>query len=172
MPVREITLEINKYYHICNRWYNKNIIFRNNTDFEKFIKNIVKYNKVYSWIKIIAYCILPNHFHLILINNWENTDISKFIWKIQQSYLMYFKTKYPEKYLEIKWKSFFEGNFKIKLIDKLYYLKQCIAYVTYNAVNHKIVQNIQDYKWTSYHQLKNKNKFSDYKNLILDELEV
>ena len=172
MPSRKIILEKNKYYHIFNRWFNKNIIFRNNSDFERFIAIIVKYNKIYDWIKILAYSILPNHFHIILITNKENSDISNFVWKIQQSYLMYFKTKYKDKYLEIKWKTFFEWNFKIKYINSEEYLKQCISYVIYNSIHHKIVKNIEDYKWSSYHLLKNKDKINNYKDLILNELEI
>jgi len=171
MPRRKIKLEINKYYHIYDRWFNKNIIFYNNSDFERFIQSIIKYNKEYSSIKIIAYSILPNHFHIILISKIKWEDISNFIWKIKKSYLMYFKTKYKDKYLLIKWKSFFEWNFNIKYINSKEYLKQCISYVIYNSIHHKIIKNIDDYKWSSYHLLKDKNKINDYKDLILNELE-
>ncbi|MDQ7009938.1 MAG: transposase [Candidatus Gracilibacteria bacterium] len=172
MPLRNIEFEINNYYHIYNRGFNKNIIFKNDKDFKQFIKTIVRYNIIFTGIKIISFSILPNHFHIILISLDKKSDISEFIGKIQQSYVMYFRSKYKDNYIKIKGEGFFEGNFKVKHINSQKYLEQCISYVVYNSVHHKVVKNITDYKWTSYHQLKNKDKLNNYKNLILDELEI
>ncbi len=52
------------------------------------------------------------------------------------------------------------------------YLEQCLAYVNFNAVKHKLMDNIDDYPWTSYHQITDKNSINAYKDLILDELEL
>jgi hypothetical protein len=49
-------------------------------------------------------------------------------------------------------------------------LAKCLAYVNFNAVKHEIVENIEDYPRTSYHQI-DKIKIENYKDLILDELE-
>ncbi len=173
MPIRTTKFEINTYYHIFNRWYSKKIIFREDKNYERFISLIVKYNKIFDWIKILAYSILPNHFHLIINsrNNW--TDISEFMRKIQQSYSMYFKTKYKNKeWIIIKWEPLFSWRFNSLKIDNEDYLKKCLYYVNFNSIHHKIVKNIEDYKWSSYHQLKNKNIFDIYEWLILDELEL
>jgi len=49
-------------------------------------------------------------------------------------------------------------------------LSKCLAYVNFNALKHGIVDNINNYKWTSYHQI-NKKEIEQYKDLFLDELE-
>jgi len=49
-------------------------------------------------------------------------------------------------------------------------LEQCLAYISFNPVKHQIVDNIDDYKWTSYHQI-NKKRLEKYKDYILEELE-
>ena len=65
----------------------------------------------------------------------------------------------------------FEGRFHAKHIADEQYLAQCLAYVNFNALKHEIVQNIDDYPWTSYHQLSAKEKLSEYKDFLLEELE-
>ncbi len=65
---------------------------------------------------------------------------------------------------------FFEWRFKAKYIETDEYLEQCLAYINFNPLKHNIVENISDYKWTSYHQL-DSNKINKYKDLILSELE-
>jgi hypothetical protein len=52
------------------------------------------------------------------------------------------------------------------------YLEQCLAYVNFNAVKHKLVDNIDYYPWTSYHQITDKDKIEKHRDLILDELEL
>ena len=47
-----------------------------------------------------------------------------------------------------------------------------MSYVSFNAVKHEIVENINDYKWTSYHQLSKNQKVMKYRNLELRELEL
>jgi len=56
------------------------------------------------------------------------------------------------------------------LIQDEEYLAKCIAYVNFNPLKHQIVDNIDNYKWTSYHQIE-KTKIEKYKDLLLDELE-
>ena len=169
MPVRKVLLETNNIYHIYNRWFEKQFIFRFEKDYERFIKTMKKYNDIYNWIKIYSYCLLPNHFHMIVSSSKSGLEISDFMRKIQQSYAMYFKTtSSPD--LKTRWQ-LFEWRFKSKLIKEEEYLVKCLAYVNFNPLKHNIVDDINNYKWTSYHQI-NKNKIEKYKDFILDELEV
>jgi hypothetical protein len=57
------------------------------------------------------------------------------------------------------------------MISSQAYLEQCLAYVIFNPLKHEIVNNIDDYKWSSYHQI-NKSQLEKYKDLQLDELEL
>ena len=110
---------------------------------------------------------MPNHFHLIVHNLETGLTLSDFMRKLQVSYAMYFKKNY-ETGLKTP---VFEWRFKAKLIKDEKYLAQCIAYVNYNPLKHAIVDNIDNYKWTSYHQI-DKKKIEKYSDMILDELEI
>ncbi len=171
MPIRKIKLLKNYYYHIYNRWYTKQIIFKEDIDYKRFYETILKYNKEFSWINIVSYSFLPNHFHLILRSFESGLEISSFMRKVQQAYVMYYRAKYSNSSPDsnLRW-PFFEWRFKAKLISKEEYFYKCLAYVNFNPLKHKIVKNIDDYKWTSYHQL-DKNKIEWYKDYILKELE-
>lgn len=171
--------EENNYYHIYNRWYNKNIVFKNDADFEKFYSYIVTFLKDYESIKMVSWSFMPNHFHFIIhykgtgslnkepVPNHQN-DVSKFMKRLQWSYSIRHRVKHP---LGTGTKlPFFEWRFKAKLIQDEEYLAKCIAYVNFNPLKHQIVDNIDNYKWTSYHQI-DKTKIEKYKDLLLEELE-
>jgi putative transposase len=144
-------------YHIYNRWFEKMMIFKNTSDFQRFYTILKKYLNLekYKSIKILSYCFLPNHFHFIVSTPTPGLlgtpglelDISSFFWDIQNSYAKYFNLKYPRKW------QLFEGRFKAKLIQDEQYLFQCMLYVNYNAQKHQIVKDIADYPYTSYHQI-------------------
>lgn len=159
----------NNYYHVYNRWFQKQLLFRSRVDFQKFFDYVFRYIKEYENISLISYCFLPNHFHFILQSKETGLEISEFMRKVQVSYAMYFKRKF-ETGLNSR-APVFEWRFKAKLIDTDEYLAQCIAYVNYNPLKHEIVKEITEYPWTSYHQLENKNDIMWYKDIILSELE-
>ena len=158
----------NHYYHIYNRWFEKQTIFRNKYDFERFYKYIVKEQKLYETIKLVSYSFMPNHFHFVIHNLETGLQISEFMRKIQVSYAMYFKKKY-ETGLRTP---VFEWRFKAKLLQDEEYLARCMSYVNFNPVKHNLVEDIQEYPWTSYHQLSDKVSIDSYKDIILDELEM
>jgi len=82
-------------------------------------------------VSIIAYCLLPNHFHLVL--KQESKDgISKFMQKLGTSYTMYFNTKYKRS------GSLFQGKFKANLIGGDFGLPILSVYINLNYIHHRI----------------------------------
>jgi len=157
----------NSCYHIYNRWFQKQTIFKSDVDFRKFYDYIIRNHKLFPEIQILSYAFLPNHFHFIFRSLETGLKISDFMRRIQVSYAMYFKAKY-ETGLNIP---VFEGRFQAKHIDSEEYLAQCMAYVCYNPLKHEVVANITDYPWTSIHQLSPDSKIHSYRDMILGELE-
>jgi len=115
---RKTTFAENECYHIYSRGVEKRKIFLNTKDYERFVallyimnqpnqfrmvdflrnnkndlKSIFKEDKVYTLVSILGYCLMPNHFHLILNEHTEG-GISKFMGKLLTAYSMYFNTKY------------------------------------------------------------------------------
>lgn len=140
----------NNYYHIFNRWFNKQTIFLKDSDFKVFFRYFKKYYKEYNdSLNIISYCVLWNHFHFIIQCKETGLKISEFMRKLQVAYSMYFKRSY-ETGLKTP---VFEWRFKCLWIDSEEYLYKCQAYVNYNPLKHNIVSNILDWPYTSIHQV-------------------
>ncbi len=168
------TLSKEIYYHIYNRGFNKQTLFFEEDDYERFFNTIDRYkkDKKYKDIKILSYCILPNHFHFLMREiseenlspgSTETLDlepgldfclISEFMNRIQLSYAMYFNSKYGDTVKKGLKLPVFEGRFKAKEILNDEYLAQVTQYIEWNAVKHEIVEKPEEWLYTSY-----KNEF-------------
>jgi len=138
MPKRR-KFESNIYYHVYNRGLRKQTLFHREEDFEKFMIYTKRYReKCKEDFDILAYCILPNHFHFVFHNKSDGHKISYFIGNICSAYARYYQTKYQID----KGRVYFENRFKCKEINDEEYLQQCIWYVENNPIKHNIVDNI------------------------------
>jgi len=128
MPYRKISFENEHIYHIYNRGVEKRKIFTSNRDYQRFIQSFIYYtfaeNKLRfarfrpvdmftlnkKRVEILAYCLMPNHFHLIL-RQISDGGISNSIGQLSNSYTKYFNTKYK------RVGPLFQGNFKAVWIE-------------------------------------------------------
>lgn len=154
MAIRKIAFAKDQYYHVFNRGVDKRSIFKDVKDIEYFLNRLADLNiddactkfttqrfkrkgeKInlldqQKLVSIIAYCLLPNHYHLILKQESEN-GISKFMQKLGTSHTMYFNAKYKRS------GSLFQGKFKANMIDGDFGLPILSVYVNLNYVHHKI----------------------------------
>lgn len=172
MSIRKVNLVNGEYYHIYNRGNSKQKIFNDKEDYTHFIKllflsngqsnfkiqfigkkDIYEFERGEQVIAVGAYCLMPNHFHLILRQNMES-GISKFMQKLTTAYSMYYNKKYE------RTGGLFEGKFKSQNLNNDRYLKYLFSYLHLNPI--KILQ--KDWKEIG---VKNKNLALKY----LDEYE-
>ena len=59
--------EENKFYHIYNRGNNRGLIFFEDENYIFFLKKLR--NHLYPLVDIVAFCLMPNHFHLMIHTN-------------------------------------------------------------------------------------------------------
>ena len=140
MPKRR-SFEENTHYHVYNRWLYKQTLFHTTKDMQRFLLYIDRYKeKCKNDLQILAYCILPNHFHLVvkILTKWYR--LSYCIGNICAAYTRYYKSKYSIG----KWRVYFEARFNAKEIDDEEYLQQCIHYVENNPVKHGMVDKPED----------------------------
>ena len=78
-------------YHITNRGVRKEPIFYNMIDKHKFIIILAEAYSKFKF-KIHAYCLMNNHFHLLI--ELTDSSISKIMQNIQQRYAIYFNQTY------------------------------------------------------------------------------
>lgn len=145
---RAILFAENEYYHIYNRGTDKRKIFMSNSDYSRFTTllyacngmnavNLELQGKSFAdaldrdrgqpLVDICAYCLMPNHFHLVLREISEN-GISKFMQKLGNAYTGYFNKN------QKRVGSLFEGTFKATHAHNDRYLKYLVSYVHLNPI--------------------------------------
>lgn len=135
---------MNECYHIYNRGTDKRTIFSAPSDFERFVallylcngkvpivfreleeENIFEFNRGETIVDIGSYCLMPNHFHILLREKMTN-GISSFMKKLLTAYSMYFNKKYE------RTGSLFEGTFKAKHAHTDTQLQYLFSYIHLN----------------------------------------
>jgi len=108
-------------------------------------------------VNILAFCLMPNHFHLILIQK-EDKGITRFMRKMGTGYTNYFNTKYD------RVGPLFQGKFKAKIVRKDEYLLHLVDYIHLNPAEiirpkwkdgetgnlGEIKNFLQNYRWSSF----------------------
>lgn len=139
------SIKYGKYYHIYNRGINGECLFKSNDNYSYFIK---KYNEYISQVAdTFAWCLLGNHFHF-LIKIKEKNEISKNPSQ-QFSNLFNAYTKAFNKQ-QNRHGTLFERPFKRKEISDEKYFRNLVLYIHTNPVHHNMVDNLNDYTWSSY----------------------
>ena len=173
MPARFTPLVTDNYYHVFNRGVNKRPIFNGVKDYKRLLNLLRFYNyadhpvrfskflllskdqrkEIWSRLEnsstllnIIAYCFMPNHFHLLVKQNIEN-GTSRFLANIQISYTKYFNIKND------RVGPLLQGQFKAVKIDSEEQLLHVSRYIHLNPYSSALIKNIKDiadYEWTSF----------------------
>jgi putative transposase len=147
--LRKVPFIQGEIYHIYNRGVDKRIIFDSKTDYQRFlsllyvangenkvhlsnendfsIENLLKKDRGESLVAIGSFCLMPNHFHLLLTPLVDN-GIPKFMLKLQTAYSMYYNLKNNRS------GSLFQGPFKAKHVDSDPYINHLFNYIHLNPL--------------------------------------
>jgi REP element-mobilizing transposase RayT len=173
-----IPLEPDYYYHIYNQGNYLGNVFLKEDNYTYFLRKLASYMSGY--FKFYAYCLLPNHFHLLIKVkpakqilkqtklDYPNKKIplnkeltpSIFAQKMASERLRHFFISYSKSInkQENRRGSLFVKIFRRKKVYSDSYLKELIWYIHNNPVKHNICKDYKDYQWSSYKSfLSNKN---------------
>lgn len=130
------------------------------SDFRKGATKFKQIKKQKEIVKVLAYCLMPNHFHLLVRQEAEG-GITEFLSKVTNSYTRYFNTKYD------RIGPLLQGTFKAKLIDGDAYLLQLSKYIHRNPF--KLLQwknKIYPYSSYGYYLSKEGHPFCDTRFIL------
>ncbi|KKW12527.1 MAG: Transposase [Parcubacteria group bacterium GW2011_GWA2_49_9] len=157
---RKIQFAEGEYYHLYNRGVERRPVFENDSDRKRFMlllylcngKAPFRFDRLPAWkdetsleliksalgekmdspiIAIGAYCLMPNHFHLLVRETTEN-GISAFMHRLSTAYTMYFNIGRKRDGV------LFQGRFKAKHAKTDTYLRYLFSYIHLNPV--KIIE--------------------------------
>ena len=148
----------NTYHHLYNRGANKALIFYERENYLYFLRKMKFYSDKYK-IKILSYCLMPNHFHIFLKQTTDELSISLFISSLLNSYVKSINKKYEHS------GTLFEGKTKSKHIEDESYFVWIIKYILENPVKANLADSICDWDFSNAKDLigLRKGKLTDIK---------
>jgi len=134
------------FYHIINRANARQKIFDSKEDYQLFEKILEDAVEKYD-MRIVSYCIMPNHFHLVLYPK-HNGDIQLFMQWITLTHTQRIHAKNKT----AGYGHIYQGRYKSFLVNSDNYLNILLRYVEQNPLRAKLVKNLKDWRWGSYHR--------------------
>ncbi len=164
MPRNPRVILPNCPHHIIQRGHNRQIIFAENSDFERYLNNVLELKAEFD-IKVFAYCLMTNHVHLILQPGDDAYKVPIFMKTLSARTTRYFNM------LEGRSGTLWESRYKSSPIQKDYYLLNCCRYIELNPVRAGIVDLPGDYKWSSFPERINYKINNDIKKIQISNRE-
>lgn len=131
-------------HHVINRFVDKHPFFTHKSDYEDFLET---YFEIAGKFKIdtYAYCLMNNHFHILL--EIPDERISRFL----QIFLTTIAKQLNRKKNRVG--HLFQGRSKTLLVEKEKYFSTVFSYVLFNPVRAGICKSLFDYKWNSIREM-------------------
>ncbi|PHR53871.1 MAG: transposase [Arcobacter sp.] len=141
MPRVARALADDQIYHIINRGNRREKIFHDEYDFTKILELFSKAKDRFR-IKIYAYCLMDNHYHLVLYTEYGKS-LSECMQWIGTSYVRYYNKRYKTS------GHLWQGRYKSFIVQKESYFISLIKYVEANPLRANIVKDASEYKYSS-----------------------
>jgi putative transposase len=141
MPHRSVDFRAGNYYHIYNRGNNYQSIFFEEKNYLFFLRQLRKY-LVNNILEVIAYCLMPNHYHLLAYLKNDNLSAA------MQPFALSYTKAINETYKRVG--SLFQGRFQAIYVDNDDYLLHLSRYIHLNPVSAGLVEKAEDWEYSSY----------------------
>lgn len=163
MKYEPITSE--QYYHVYNRGNNREDIFLEEKNYFYFLDLMKKH--VHPIADILAYCLLKNHFHLLIWTKPVESDdmISRKFSNFFNAYAKAINKQYQRS------GSLFQDRFSRKIVKDEKQLRNLILYIHTNPTHHGFVEDFSTYKYSSYHSHLSHQKTLLDREFVLDQFD-
>jgi putative transposase len=133
-------------YHACNRGSRKGALFTSPEEYTAF-ESLMAYGRELKGMRIIAYCLMVNHWHLLLWPEHDG-DVSRFLHWLTGTHA----SRYRRQTKTVCQGAVYQSRFRaVGVQDPLHYLRVC-RYIERNPVEAKLVTRAEDWLWSSARQ--------------------
>jgi REP element-mobilizing transposase RayT len=129
------------WYHIMNRGRRGEAIYSDAQDYEAFTALLKKTSETWN-IRIAAYCLMPNHYHMLA--QTPEANLSRSMRHLNGVYTQRYNRRHHCD------GQLFRGRYKSILIDTDSYLLQAVRYIHRNPLCGGLTERIDDYEWNSH----------------------
>lgn len=127
-------------HHVIQRGNRRQKVFFNENDYIKYLKLLSYYTKRFS-VDILAYCLMPNHVHLVVIPSQQGS-LARAIGETHRNYTCFVNSRE-------KWKGYlWQGRFSSYVLDERHLLA-VTRYILLNPIKAKMATNPWDYAYSS-----------------------
>lgn len=134
-------------YHIINRANARLTLFETDADYHQFI-DILLEARVRVGMHILAYCIMPNHWHLALYPQAEG-DLPLFMQWLTLTHTQRYHVSHKTR----GYGHLYQGRYKSFIVQEDAYCQRLMVYIEQNPLRAKLVDKAQDWHWGSlYHR--------------------
>jgi putative transposase len=146
MPCRRLHGTGGLIFHVLNRGVRRLRLFDRDSDYEAFLR-VVAEGQARTAIRILAYCVMPNHFHLVA---WPSED-----GQLVQ-FMQWFQSTHGKRWHRLRGTrgtgSVYQGRFKAVPVQSDSHLLTVCRYVEQNALRAGLVGRAEDWRWSSLFQ--------------------
>jgi putative transposase len=131
-------------YHVISRGNNRQATFLTDQDYQAFLTRLQKL-KARVPFRLFAYCLMPNHFHLLL--EVAEEPLAKIMQRILTGYTLYFHRTHR------RGGHLFQGRYKAFLCQRESYLLELVRYIHLNPVRARLAASPANWSWSGHRGL-------------------
>jgi len=150
-------------YHVINRANGRQTIFHTEKEYKHF-EILMQEAKDLTGMRILAYCIMPNHFHFIIYPRTD-TDLAEFMGWLTTTHARQYRTKTNT----IGHGHLYQDRYKSFPVETNEYALTLIRYIEQNPYRAKLVEKSEDWQWSSLYR---REKGSVKEKCLLDTLPI
>ena len=129
-------------HHVIQRGNDRQAIVRDDQDRERLLALWVEHSRAFK-VAVHAYVLMDNHFHLLLTPETAE-GLPQMMQAVGRAYVRYFNLRHH------RTGTLWEGRYRSNLIESERYLLACMGYIDLNPVRAGLVEQAQDYRWSSH----------------------
>ena len=142
MPARRPNYSPGGYYHIYNRGAHRVSLFREEDNYLFVLRRMKEYSRALD-LAPIAYCLLPNHYHLLVRQDGAHAA-GLLPQRVFNSYSKAYNKRYGHS------GTLFEGNYRVLPVEDEGYLLHLCRYIHLNPLLHGLVSDVSDWPYSNY----------------------
>ncbi len=133
-------------YHVINRGNGRSRIFHKPADYDAYVKILIEGLEVVPTMRVLAFCLMPNHWHLVLWPRHDG-DLSRYLAWVSNTHVRRYRRHYHD---EGRGGHLYQGRFKSFPVQSDGHLLTVLRYVEANALRTKLAKNAMEWRWTSF----------------------
>lgn len=131
-------------YHVLNRGNGRQQVFHQDKEYKAFIELMTEAKTMYD-VKMLAYCLMPNHFHLLLQPD-KAEELSKCMqWLMTSHVRRHHRSHGTSGHI-------WQGRFKSFIVQQNNHLLTATRYIEGNPVRARLVKSAKDWQWSSHRE--------------------